>query len=589
MPKTKVKTKKSIKNKPKFNKWLALAVTVIMAGIGSYILFFAKAAEPDQCTNTNHTVFTSGGCVQVIKNMVNVVSGSQLDTNNPGFDGPLNTQLSNMNSFGVFAACGGYNPQTGVTPCVYNALKDATIAKTTPAPTPTPNPTPTPTPTPAPVACKDQGLKKGSSGDCVKLLNASLNVVMKKCFNTTPNNSNGIFDDSTNITITQSVSGGHLGDEAKNTGFGGTVTPRLWDIIMFMTTQYNNGATCVRPQTATAPSSVPPATTTPSTAPGAGESACPNNTNHDLALADYIDGVNNKKLNYSLGCHALWLTYAKQKNELAVKQGTAKATPGIPPANLAANIDCAGENLKVGSKGDCVKKLKFYIVGLGADSAVVNPANNIFDKNFDNVLAFMINVQGMDTVPLGTYKNIVSREIWEGIYKAASNKVQSNANELAAKVRAEKIAATEAAKVKQKQDLEALGSLIANLQNGDPNFVFSGPVRTFEAKVFYDKSKKLSMHGPGDNVRTYGALGRCWIVIYPDYDNKSNWWTYSDYTNNGMGKCGNYIVDPLKKDPSYYVWKDTDAAKEGVSASGISNINRAKASTKAINGSAGGK
>jgi hypothetical protein len=38
----------------------------------------------------------------------------------------------------------------------------------------------------------------------------------------------------------------------------------------------------------------------------------------DAGLAAYIDGVNNKKLNYSPNCHTWYLTYAQKKNNAAI-------------------------------------------------------------------------------------------------------------------------------------------------------------------------------------------------------------------------------------------------------------------------------
>lgn len=340
--------KKQLRSSSIIRRIVIYSACTVLIVAGFYLY---KQISATDCRTANLTPFMSNDCVRWVKGMVNLVSGSSLDTTNPGFDGSLHQQLKNLNTVGIFSPYTyGDGSYAVLSPEKYDKLqwwydekRGAHVATPTPQPTPPPAPTP-----PAQVACRDQGLKVGSTGDCVKWMHARINTIANKCYAKQPMSSTGIFDTTTNDWLKWTTAAGNLGTEAKNTGYSGTVTPRLWDIIEFVATAINNGGGCSGtsslPSTPTAPEPSSPApnkpnSSTPSspptsssnpaqpehsstqanTNPSVGSDPCPKADSMDLGLMLYIDGVNNKGKRYDENCHNWYLTYANNKNKLTAE------------------------------------------------------------------------------------------------------------------------------------------------------------------------------------------------------------------------------------------------------------------------------
>jgi hypothetical protein len=75
--------------------------------------------------------------------------------------------------------------------------------------------------------------------------------------------------------------------------------------------------TQITPTTPTISTPITPAPPQPP-APAVKYDDCPTAPSMDAGLTAYIDGVNNKKKNYSPDCHTWYLTYAKSKNDAAI-------------------------------------------------------------------------------------------------------------------------------------------------------------------------------------------------------------------------------------------------------------------------------
>lgn len=526
--------------------------TVMMAGVGAYFLVFSKAATPDGCTDSNVKVFMSNDCVKVVKNLANIATSSGAnDTNNPGFDGTLNQTLLNLNSVGLFNACGTYVPTSGVTPCVYNALKDFVDAKLNPPPAPVPTPAP-PAPTaPAdnPVACRDQGLKTNSSGDCVNLLNASMNVVINKCYAKQPLTGGRTFNNDTNSYIAWTVAAGNLGDEAKATGYNGTVTPRLWDIIMFSTAFYNGGNKC---------QGLAPAPVAPTPAPKTGTA-----------------------------------TTAPTSTPPKSPSGAGTAAPSAPPP---PTVDCATQLLKKGMRNDCVKQLKYYLVVIAPSDtretvkAQIKWEDNNFDDALNNYLYFTINTTSVIIdLPQGSYNGIVTDAIWNRIKLTALAVSKNDAKTYVTTFReGAKAVKEEEQRVAQaeKQRLETeFTNAVVNLMDGDPNYIRESLVgRTWQVSVDFEANGKNPVISADDGGITQGKTGYCVLIIYPALDGKSTWWTYGAYTNN-QGACT--ARKSVRSGQGFKPkWTDTTAVTEKLTAQSISVIiPGSNASTRAVNGS----
>lgn len=529
------------------------------------------------CREQNLTPFASGDCVKIIKALVNFVSGSNLDVNNAGFDGNLHQQLINMEKFNAFTP---HHYTDKVTPEIYDKLIELRDAKQNAPPVVTPPPAATQ------AECKDQGLKVGSTGGCVRLLRASINVIYKQYHQQTPLKDGEKFDDQTSGTIKILVESGELGNNAKFRGYKGVVTADIWNDIMQVASQVNQATT---------------GSTNPTTEPVTNETV-------DTNASPSVDG------------------------------------------------NCDTANMQRGSHGGCVRILHALLNKLGAGQ--VSAATDVFDDTTASVLNVTVNTYGLKGTNKGDYKGTVTPSIWNSLVAASNSKdqaksiagtvvssvtnsvknifgggdnnkqpvkcpatieafralnddqrsrlenkadcekkwfliavQQSQAQSAGAKaasgaVNIAKTGATQAinnAKTtvanNNTEALKLLAQTAEELKKGDPDFIKN----TYSAKwwvgyIDFDKGGqgvKLSVD-PNSPMK----YGYCPVYVYPDLTNTSRFWTYSSYYVGGEGVC------TVKQQQSKEIVRiKSNARKEMLTVGPINTVTKANASQKALNGS----
>lgn len=541
--------KSSFNSRSSKSKLVSLVTVLLIAAVGSYFLVFSKAAEPDACTNSNMKVFQSGPCVPIIKNMVNIASsGNVTDTNNAGYDGTLNQGLINLSNFGIFNVCGGYVPTSGVTPCVYNALKDFVNAKLNPPPpvtTTPPPPSQPPTPPDSPTPCREQNLHTDSTGSCVALLNAMVTNTYTKCYPGKAGLSGATFTQDTNTYIAWGVAAGNFGDEARSSVYNGYVTPRLWDIILYMNGYYSGGKACLG--TTSAPSSAPkptggsqPGTITPT------QTAAP------------------------------------------------KAQPGVTAIDTNGQIiQCVTAQLRKGSSNDCVKQLNFFLLSLGESG--ISATDPKFGDGTHNALIHLVNqTSTLNGIPQGSYNDVVTDKIWIAVKLAAENKfkVESTAQAKAVKeaAAATKAAEDAAAKAAADQARNNLLTTFAKLEEGRPGWINENYATLSLPSTIHVNSNKsngdLSPISSGYfDASSAGKNTTCPVLVYKSLTKDFNWWTYARYMDEDAG-YGNFVSGRCQK------WSDGSKIsafdlklREGPASKALSG---ARASKFAKDGSYGG-